>query len=266
MHTSNLYTVFALLAATTGTYAQSTGSATVLIPDWCVTQATPTVTATGQGDLTTYSYLCPSNSVIVSSITARASSALESARSRASEVRSSLEARITGDSNDRRSFGFSNVKRQDDTCYGWGAFDGCIPWEVTQGTSTWAAHYTRANVVSIDQQCSFGDGGVSSGSATCTGSGRLDPAVWGDGDGSRTRTFAQTDVDRYWIRNGVAITSGGGPLPTNGATTTTGTASPTTTGAGDSQSTGMAAPRSVPTVAVAMFAGAGGLFAAAFAL
>lgn len=270
MHASDLYTLIALLAATASAQSATTSTATVLIPDWCVTQTQPAVTVLGQQDgLTTFSYGCPSPSItntaaIVSSVSARASSLLQSARSRASQVRASLEsARPTG--NNRRSLNaFDFEKRQDDTCYGWNAdpYNACIPWEIIQGPSTWAVHLTVTSSVALDQECTFGSGGVASGPATCTASGRLDPGLWGGaGDASRTRTFASSDVDRYFIRNAVPVTAGG---PT---TTSTVSGSATRTAAsGGRQTTGAAAPRSIPTGAVVMAVGAGGIFAAALGL
>lgn len=95
-------------------------------------------------------------------------------------------------------------------------FDACIPWEITQGPSYWAVHYTATDVGGLDQECTFGDGGVENGPATCTASGRLDPNIWGDGDDSHTHTFEKTDVDEYFIRNTVPVTAGGEPLATGG--------------------------------------------------
>jgi hypothetical protein len=104
------------------------------------------------------------------------------------------------------------LKQRDSSfeCYGLDAFDACIPWEITQGPSYWAVHYTATHVAGFDQECTFGDGGVASGAATCTARGNLDPGIWGDGDGSHTETFAKTEVDEFYIRNTVQVTMGGG--------------------------------------------------------
>lgn len=279
MQPSSIHALLALLAATAS--AQSTTTATVLVPDWCVTQATPTVTVVGQGDLTTYSYSCSYDTSAVSSASAKASQIRESARSKASSLRGDPRATDRPDNdndddnnNDRRRRSLNFFGRRDDSCYGWDAFEGCIPWEVTQGPSTWAVHYTATGIVALNQECSFGSGGVSSGDATCTASGRLDPSVWGNGDGPRTRTFAKSDVDRFWIRNTVAATAGGSAVATGSATTAATTAA-TVSGtnfvllasqSAGAQSTGVAAPMAIPTGALAMAIGAGGILAAAIAL
>lgn len=276
MHTANFYAIIAFAAATAS--AQSTTTATVLVPDWCVSQAQPTVTVLGQQDaLTTYSYICPTSAVPTSSALSHASAVLESARSRASEAMSRWEsgARVTAwvrGAEQRRSFLDSKVdfRKRDEDCFGWNvSFDGCIPWEITQGESTWAVHYTVAGVRALDQECSFGSGGVASGPATCTATGRLDASVWGTGDGTRTRTFSKTDVDRYWIRNTVPVTVSATSQATGSSSTTTGTASSSgvlPAASAGALSSGVGVPKSIPTGAVAMAVGAGGIFAAALAL
>lgn len=277
MHTSNLHTVLALLAATAGTYAQSTSTATVLVPYRCVTQATPTVTVVaGQSDLTTYSYICPTatdSAAAYSSASAKASSIWESARSRVSAARSNLgvEARATGKA--RRDVNESLIlKRQGGGCFGWDndVRDACVPWEVTQGPSTWAVHYTRSGTAALDQECTFGSGGVSSGVATCTGSGRLDPSAWGGSDGTQTRTFSKSDVDRFWVRNTVAVTSGGSTAATDSGGSTTGTvtgsARSTAAGASAAVSTGAGVALSTPVGVAAMAIGAANILVAALVL
>jgi hypothetical protein len=190
--------------------AQSTTTATILLPDVCVTQSTPTVTVLGANSLTTYSYGCTVNSALVSSGLARASSALADASSVVNAAQSKVSDLLTNIAFPTKIPGFGNeAKRDDNDCFGFGGFDVCIPWEVTQGPSYWAVHYTAAGVGGISQECSFGDGGVASGAATCTGSGRLDTAVWGDGTGVHTKTFSKEDVDKHWVRNTVAVTAGG---------------------------------------------------------
>ncbi|KAH7385917.1 hypothetical protein BKA66DRAFT_461129 [Pyrenochaeta sp. MPI-SDFR-AT-0127] len=270
MHTSNFYTLVAFLAATAG--AQSTTTATVLVPDWCVTQAQPSVTVLGQqDDLTTYSYICSTNAAAASSASAHVSGVIESARSRWEN-----DARVTGwvrDSDRRRSLNdFElNFKKRDDDCYGWNAaLEGCIPWKITQGAGTWAVHYTVTATLALDQECTFGSGGIASGPATCTASGRLDPSVWGNGDGPRTRTFSKSDVDRFWIRNTVPVTAGGNYVATSSGSTTTGTVASsslrTATVSAGALSTGVGVPISIPTGAVAVAVGAGGILAAALVL
>jgi hypothetical protein len=169
--------------------------------------------------------------------------------------------------------------KRDGDCYNWNnwgfnSYSACIPWEITQGPSIWAVHYTLTNIGALDQECSFGQGGVASGPATCTASGRLDPGVWGDGDGVRTHTFAKGDVERYWIRDVVGVTSGGDGGGGAGPTTTTWTG----TGAGPRQtagavqgndvagSTGAGVVIAMPTGMVAMAIGAGGVLFGALAL
>ncbi|KAH7380322.1 hypothetical protein DE146DRAFT_293111 [Phaeosphaeria sp. MPI-PUGE-AT-0046c] len=269
--------ILPLLPILAGTaLAQSTTTATVLIPDWCITQASPTVTVVNSDrDLTTYSYSCSVDSSAVSSASAKASSAAANARSHVSEVLASLPGVNVPI--------HTNFARRDN-CYGfgWDSWRGsaCIPWEVTQGPSLWAVHYTNSHIGGLDQECTFGPGGVASGQATCTGNGRLDPGVWGRGDGTRTHTFDQGDVDRFWIRNTVAVTLGAGA--------TGGAAQPSTTtysggsvsvigGAGARQtavqgnqfaaeSTGGGVMMAMPTGLVAMAVGAGGVLFGAIAL
>ena len=64
------------------------------------------------------------------------------------------------------------------------------------------------NVAALDQECSFGKGGVAAGPATCTASGRLDPKVWGAGNGIRTHVFDSHEINWYWIRDVVVATAG----------------------------------------------------------
>lgn len=212
-----------LLAALTS--AQTTTTATILLPDWCVTQSAPAVTVLGQNSLTTYSYGCTINSAAVSSAEARASSALAAAsslaheaQSKASAIRASLNLNLPNIPSPTNIPGFGSKHKRDCLGFNAGAFDACIPWEVTQGASYWAVHYTATGVIGLEQECTFGDGGVASGAATCTASGKLDPSVWvnGDAEGRHTQTFAKSDVDKYWIRDTVAVTAGGEALATGG--------------------------------------------------
>ncbi|KAF1849334.1 uncharacterized protein K460DRAFT_404565 [Cucurbitaria berberidis CBS 394.84] len=53
-HTSNLYPLLALVAATASAQSATTAAATVLIPDCCVTETTTTVTVLEQKDLSAY--------------------------------------------------------------------------------------------------------------------------------------------------------------------------------------------------------------------
>jgi hypothetical protein len=269
MFTSALYALLPLLAGTA--LSQTTTTATVLIPDWCITQSTPTVTVLNRAsDLTTYSYSCSVDSSAVSSASAHASSVVNSALAHASQVRASLGVNI--------DIPPIHTKR-DDSCWGWnehwnwnGNGNACIPWEITQGPSIWAVHYTVTGVLALDQECRFGSGGVESGAATCTADGRLDPGVWGDGDGPRTHTFDRADVDRFWIRNTVKVTEGGGAGPT---TTTalvgsgSGTVAMETAVQGNNVaagSTGGGVVIAMPTGMVAMAIGAGGVLFGAIAL
>jgi hypothetical protein len=262
MFTPTLYALLPLLVRTA--LAQTATTATVLIPDWCITQSSPTVTVLASAnDLTTYSYSCSIDSSAISSASARASSALNSALAHASQVRASLGVDIPP----------IHTKR-DSTCWGWDNSwngDACIPWEITQGPSIWAVHYTVTGVVALDQECSFGSGGVVSGAATCTADGRLDPGVWGGGDGPRTHTFGKEDVDRFWIRDAVRVTVNGAAGPT----TTTGLASGGAAGARETAvqgndvaagSTGGGVVIAMPTGMVAMAIGAGGILFGAIAL
>lgn len=262
MLAASIYPLLALLAGTAR--AQSTTTATVLIPDWCVTQAQPTVTVLGQGDMTTYSYSCSIDSSAVSSASAHASDVAASARSKASEMKSKWDPRVTGKPNDHNKRTLDFFGKRDDTCYGWNAFEACIPWEITQGPSIWAVHFTN-NIVALDQECTFGQGGIASGPATCTASGRLDPELWGRGDGPHTHTFVKSDVDRYWIRNAVSVTMGGIAQATTAKVSGSGSAQ-AASGSPGVQSTGVGVPLSIPTGAVAMVVGAGGILAAALAL
>lgn len=272
MFTTTILPLLPLLACTA--LAQSTTTATVLIPDWCITQASPTVTVVASSaDLTTYSYSCSVDSSAVSSASAKASSEVADARAHVSNVLASLDVNVPI---------HTNLARRDG-CYGfgWGGWQGsaCIPWEVTQGPSIWAVHYTNTHIGGLDQECTFGAGGVASGQATCTGNGRLDPGVWGWGDGTRSHTFNVDDVDRYWVRNTVAVTVGG-------AGVTGGAAQPrTTTYSGGSvsviaparqtvvqgnevqaESAGGGASIAMPTGLMAMAVGAGGVLFGAIAL
>lgn len=247
----------------------TTTTATILLPDWCVTQTAPTVTVLGQNSLTTYSYGCTVNSAAISSAEARASSALAAGSSAINEAQSRLSEKLASRSNAALPTDVpdsENDKRDVDpseyNCLAAdiGAFDACIPWEITQGASYWAVHYTATGVIGLEQECSFGDGGVASGAATCTASGQLDPSIWSDGEEEHTRTFALDEVEKYWIRDTVVVTAGGPPA-------TTGVFAATATGtAGEAESTGVAVPRSMPTGVVAIMAGAGGILAAALAL
>ncbi|KAF2475202.1 uncharacterized protein BDR25DRAFT_279183 [Lindgomyces ingoldianus] len=263
-----------LLAALTT--ALTTSTATLLIPDWCVTQSQPTVTVLGSSsDLTTYSYSCSTDTSKVLAASSKASAIEASAKSKASALQASLGGVKTKDHSDnaRRYLAALAAEREkrDSSyeCYGYDAFDACLPWEVTQGASYWAVHYTVTGIVAVDEVCTFGDGGVASGDATCTGSGRLDPSIWGDGDGSHTETFKKTDVDEFFIRNTVPVTMGGKAVVTGTGAAASGTfaanANATGTAAG-AQSTGVAAGMAIPTGIVAMAGAAGGILAAALAL
>ncbi|KAF2014837.1 hypothetical protein BU24DRAFT_463581 [Aaosphaeria arxii CBS 175.79] len=278
----SISTLVALAALTTTAVGQSTATATLLLPDWCVTQSQPAVTILGANSLTTYSYSCSTDTAAMSSASAKASKLGESARQKASEVQASLgvteakNPRPTDDSRDniaRYARGLVHERDSSYECYGFDAFDACIPWEITQGESFWAVHYTATDVGGVDQECTFGEGGVQNGPATCTASGRLDPNIWGDGDGSHTETFAKTEVDDFYIRNTVVATFGSQAAGTSGGVSgsitpaITGTATATGTAAAvNVESPGLAAPRSVPTGAMLMVAGAGGILAAAIAL
>ena len=121
----------------------------------------------------------------------------------------------------------------------------------------WAVHYTARGEIPLDQECNFGPGGVSSGSATCTASGRLDAGVWSVGSGTRTHTFAKEDVDKLWIRNTVAVTAGGPPASTG---------APTASGSSSAQNMAVGAQGSILIGLVAMAFGAGGILTAALAL
>ncbi|KAH7132583.1 hypothetical protein B0J11DRAFT_427396 [Dendryphion nanum] len=181
---SALLTLFVL--ATTASAATTT--ATLLLPNVCVTKATPAVTIIGQANgLTTYSYSCSINTAAVSSAEAKASSIVAS-----------------------RDIEVAVLEKRAGECYGWNAFEACIPWVVTQGASYWAVRVTAPAVVGVEQVCTFGDGGVASGPATCTASGRIDPQIWGTGGGSHTETFAKSQVDNHFIRNTVVATTGTG--------------------------------------------------------
>jgi hypothetical protein len=213
-------TIIVSMGLTAIATAQSTTEATLLLPDLCVTQSAPTVTVVNtQDSLTTYSYSCSIDSAAVSSASAKASQVRESAQNKASEVRASLATMLPKDPkesekpDDKRWLAAMKQRDSSFECYGLDAFDACIPWEITQGPSFWAVHYTATNVVGVEQECTFGDGGVASGPATCTASGRLDPEIWGDGDGSHTETFAKTEVDDFYIRNTVMVTMGGEAAP-----------------------------------------------------
>ncbi|KAH7092051.1 hypothetical protein FB567DRAFT_545246 [Paraphoma chrysanthemicola] len=162
-------TILPLLAATAA--AQT---ATILIPDWCITQSAPAVTVVDRDrDLTTYSYSCSTNTSAVSSASVQGSSVAADAKSRASDLKASLK-------------GLKSTDKPD------------------------TVHYTVTGIVALDQECSFGAGGVASGAATCTAGGRLDPEVWGRGDGPRTHTFPKSDVDQFWSRETVKVTEAGG--------------------------------------------------------
>lgn len=243
---STILALFALAATTSA----STTTATVLLPNACVTKSAPTVTIIGQANgLTTYSYSCSGNGAVVSSVVGRASSIVASVERKASEIEASLERLLpTWIARDVDS---TREKRANE-CFGLNALDACIPWVITQGASYWAVHMTASAVLAVNQVCTFGEGGVANGPATCTASGRLDPEFWGTGVGSHVETFAKTKVDKYFIRNTVVATTGG-PAPTGA-------------GANNAQSTGLAVSNSLPTGAVAMIAGAGGILAAALAL
>jgi hypothetical protein len=200
------------LALATTASAQSTTIATLLLPDWCVTQSAPTVTVVNQAsDLTTYSYSCTTNSAAISAASSKASQIRESAQNAASSLRASLGSLIPDipQITDLPNPFNDKMKRQDGDCFGLDAFNACIPWEITQGPSYWAVHYTVTDVVAADQVCSFGEGGVASGDATCTASGRVDTRIWGDGDGVHTETFARSEIDEFFIRNTVSVTMGG---------------------------------------------------------
>jgi hypothetical protein len=260
MLTSSLISILSLFA--TPILAQTTATATILTPNWCITATHPTVTVINAvSDLTTYSYSCSVDSSAASS----ASAAADAGRSKASAALASAGIHTR----------FPHDKRDD--CYNWnggwgGSWSACIPWEITQGPSIWAVHYTLTNIVALDQECSFGAGGVAEGPATCTASGRLDPGVWGNGDGVRTRTFKKDDVQRYWGRDVVEVTAGG-----NGGTQATTTRwtgnvlapSQTATavqGNDGARSTGGGVVMPMPTGMVAMAVGAGGVLFAALAL
>lgn len=254
---SALLTLFVL--ATTASAATTT--ATLLLPNVCVTKATPAVTIIGQANgLTTYSYSCSINTAAVSSAEAKASSIVASVERKASELEASLNKWLpTG--LPKRDIEVAVLEKRAGECYGWNAFEACIPWVVTQGASYWAVRVTAPAVVGVEQVCTFGDGGVASGPATCTASGRIDPQIWGTGGGSHTETFAKSQVDNHFIRNTVVATTGTGTPVTNSAGATVGFA-----GSNNGNSRGVAAPAALPTGAVAMMAGAGGILVAALAL
>lgn len=267
MHTSTLYPLLSLLVGTT-TLAQTTTTATILIPDWCITQSAPTVTVINRDrDLTTYSYSCSVDSSAMSSASAKANSIAGDAKSRASAKVASAGLKPTW---------VPGAVKRDNDCYGWNngwgynSWEACIPWEITQGASVWAVHYTATGVVALDQECSFGAGGVYSGAATCTASGRLDPGVWGGGEGPRTHTFSRSDVDRFWVKDVVSVTGGGGGYGAGVAASSTGTAAGVRQtglqGNNAVQSTGGGMEIAMPSGLVAIGFGAGGILVAALAL
>lgn len=256
-------TILALFALA-ATASAATTTATVLLPNACVTKSAPAVTIIGQASgLTTYSYSCSINSAEVSSAEAKASSLAASAERKASEIEASLgRLKPTIFARDAQ-LAESDLEKRANECYGFNAFEACIPWVITQGASYWAVHMTASAVVAVDQVCTFGEGGVSNGPATCTASGRLDPEIWGTGGGSHTETFAKTEVDTFFLRNTVVATSGGQGA---GPATTGAGATPGSAGANNAQSSGLAAPKSLPTGVAAMVAGAGSILAAALVL
>jgi hypothetical protein len=162
----------------------------------------------GENSLTTYSYGCTINTALLSSGLARASSLLGDASSLLNVAQSKASDLLTNIALPTNIPGFGDKAKRDD-CLGLGNLDVCVPWEVTQGASYWAVHMTAAGVGGVAQECSFGEGGVESGAATCTASGNLDTAIWGDGKGSHTKTFAKSEVDEHFVRNTVAVTAGG---------------------------------------------------------
>jgi hypothetical protein len=119
------------LALAAGAAAQTTTTATILIPDWCVTQSVPTVTVLGSGDLTTYSYSCSIDSAAVSSASAKASSIAESAQAKASELKASLatlgkpkDPKETEQPDTKRWLQKMGAMKRDSSyeCFGWDAF------------------------------------------------------------------------------------------------------------------------------------------------
>lgn len=126
--------------------------------------------------------------------------------------------------------------------------------------------------MALDQECTFGAGGVAEGPATCTASGRLDPGVWGEGDGVRTRTFDGDEVKRIWGRDVVEVAAGGSGGAQATTTRWTGTgAAPSRTaealqGNDGAGSTGGGMVMPLPTGMVAMAVGAGGVLFGALAL
>ncbi|KAF2180967.1 hypothetical protein K469DRAFT_753054 [Zopfia rhizophila CBS 207.26] len=250
-----------LLSATAA--AETTTVATILIPNWSVTAQNPTVTVLGsQADRTTYSISCSIDTSKVLSASAKASSV----KSEMEDFKTSMQStkgKPTGVPDSR-------VKRWDG---GWGGpWEACIPWEITQGPSTWAVHYTATDVWSMERECTFGNGGIGNGDATCIARGTLDPDIWGE-SGTATHTFHRSDVDDVFLTQTLSVTAGGKAVETGTGSPASVTSvltdsrgTPTATAIVAAQNTGLAARLAVPTGAVAMVGAAGGILAAALAL
>ena len=221
-------TLLPLLLLASLTSAQTTSTATILLPNVCTLQAEPSVTIVAQNnDLTTYTYNCsnyvqptrdftpftskPSTTTTTSPIptsNTTDSLSLYTLSESSSVFRISNAPTITNRHRIPTATGVAYIV--DDRCDRI-ATEGCIPWEITQGASFWGVYATV--FVNLDayvtlearQECTFGDGGIASGSATCeVRELRTNATDFWYATGSRI-TLAKSMVDRYFVRNTVAV-------------------------------------------------------------
>ncbi|KAF2474935.1 uncharacterized protein BDR25DRAFT_301505 [Lindgomyces ingoldianus] len=147
----------------------------------------------------------------------------------------------------------------------------CEPYTIIQGPSTWEFHLTDPipGAWTLDMSCTFGDGGLTTADATCTGAARGE--IVGNQTGTSTVTFAHTDLVSSSIFETVNVVSAtaaptGSVSSSRASGSAPGPASGSTASA-TAHSTGLAPALPLPTGGVmALVGGAAGIFAAALAL
>jgi len=225
---TTLLPLLLLLASLTS--AQTTSTATILLPNVCTLQAEPSVTIVAQNnDLTTYSYNCanyvqptrqfipftsqpsPTTTSPVPTANATDSLSLYTLSKLPATFSIPRAPTITGWRRIATATAGGVAYTIDRTCGRASPTEGCIPWEITQGASFWGVHVTvfinLNTYVTLEarQECTFGDGGIASGSATCEVKElRTNATDFWYATGSRI-TVAKSMVDRYFVRNTVAV-------------------------------------------------------------
>ncbi|KAF2179484.1 hypothetical protein K469DRAFT_753874 [Zopfia rhizophila CBS 207.26] len=257
MHSTTFYTL--LLAASAS--AQST---VVVLDPFNLGHSTLTIKGENP-TATTYEHTCPSDKAggigsAISSIAGAASSALSDAGSIASSLARQNTLALTPITAIPTSFP-RNRRRDDDN----DDSDVCEPYTIIQGPSTWEYKMTDPvpGAWTVNAQCKFGNGGFTSGDATCTIS-QDGSIVATTATAALTTTAKAADWSSLQAISTMTVVSGSAGSTTTGGAAASGRASGSPTA---SQSEGFAASLPLPTgLPIALVGGAAGILAAAIAL